>query len=147
LITCSDVSTPAVAVSDPRPNQQRDTVAGLRLDFVVGRQPVALDDSAPGGQRALLVLSRKGDRAHFALELDRRIRGLMVRVQELTFLPGTGATLAEVEGLGPLRGRWKVQDLKAALFKKVAHQVHLMHPLHDHRDPHRGLIVAARKQG
>jgi hypothetical protein len=119
----------------------------LRLDFVVGRQPVALDDSAPGGQRALLVLSRKGDRAHFALELDQRIRGLMVGVQELTFLPGTGATLAEVEGLGPLRGRWKVQDLKAALFKKVAHQVHLMHPLHDHHDPHRGLIVAARKQG
>jgi hypothetical protein len=72
---------------------------------------------------------------------------LMLGVEELILLPAIAATPAEVEGLVSLRDRWKVQDLEAALFDKVACQVVLMHPLHHHHDPHRGLVIVARQQG
>jgi hypothetical protein len=46
-----------------------------------------------------------------------------------------------------LRDRWKIQDLKTALLLQVADEIILMHPLHDHDDTRRCLVVAAGKQG
>jgi hypothetical protein len=143
LITCSDVSTPAVAVSDPRPNQQRDTVAGLRLDFVVGRQPVALDDSAPGGQRALLVLSRKGDRAHFALELGQHRGRLLCGMKQLALLAGVSTTITKEKGFLSLSNGRQTQHLKTTLLLQVAGQVVLVHSLHEQNDARCCLVVGA----
>src|SRR5258708_36551872 len=89
-----------------------NAVAGLSLNIVIGREPFKLDDRAAGRDRALLILSRKSDRAHVAFELDQRISWLMVGVEKLTLLPGIAAAFAEVEGLGSLRHGWKVQDVE-----------------------------------
>ena len=76
----------------------------------------------PGGIGALLVLCRKGDRAHLTLQLDQRIDGLVRGVEQLTLLSGIGATAAKVIGLRSCRDRWKIQDLEAALLLQVADQ-------------------------
>ena len=76
----------------------------------------------PGGIGALLVLCRKGDRAHLTLQFDQGIDGLVRRVEQLTLQPGIGATAAKIIGFRSLRDGWKVQDLKAALLLQVADQ-------------------------
>src|ERR1700724_294760 len=73
--------------------------------------------------------------------------GLVLGVEELTILSGIGATAPEVIGLRSLRDRWKIQDLETALLLQVADEIVLMHPLHDHDDTRRCLVIAARKQG
>src|ERR1700731_161335 len=73
--------------------------------------------------------------------------GLVLGVEELTTLSGIGATAAEVIGLRSLRDRRKIQDLETALLLQVADEIVLMHPLHDHDDTRRCLVIAARKQG
>ena len=78
------------------------------MDFVVRRQPFALDDPAAGRDRALLVLSRKGDRAHFPLELGQYMRWLVLRVEKLAFPPPMEATVTELVGFVSLRDRRKV---------------------------------------
>src|SRR5215468_2365726 len=101
------------------------------MDFVVGRQPFALDDPAAGRNWALLVLSRKGDRSHFALELGQHMRWLVLRVEKLAFPPMVEATVTELVGFVSLRDRREVQHLKAPLLLQVASQIVLVHPLHD----------------
>ena len=63
----------------------------------------------PGGIGALLVLSRKSDRAHLTLQFDQGIDGLVRRVEELTLQPGIGATAAKVIGFRywAMAGRFK----------------------------------------
>src|SRR5215510_6403752 len=91
-----------------------DAVTGLKVDLVVGREPFAFDDRAAPRDRALLVLSRKGDRAHFALKLDQLLGRFMLGVEELAFLSSVSTPIAEFEGFNPLRDSGKIQNLEAA---------------------------------
>ena len=88
----------------------------------------------PGGIRALLVLRRKRNGAHLTLEFHQHIGWLMIGMEEFAFLPRIGAAGTEVIGL-------------TTLLLQVAHQIVLMHPLHDNDNTRRCLVVAARKQG
>src|SRR5262245_15043500 len=108
-----------------------NSVAGLPVDFVIGRQPFALDDGAAGRDRTLLVLCRKGDRAHFALELGEYGGGLLLWVEKLALLADVSTTLTKDEGFLSLGNRWQVQHLEATLLLQVAGKIILVHPLHD----------------
>ena len=69
--------------------------------IVIGGQPFALDDGAAGRDRALLVLRRKGDRAHFTLELGQDLGWLLCGVKELALLPLIPYTWLKVRGWQP----------------------------------------------
>src|ERR1019366_1705213 len=73
--------------------------------------------------------------------------GLVLGVEKLAILSGIGATATEVIGLRSLRDRWKIQNVETALLLQVADEIILMHPLHDHDDASRCLVIAAREQG
>src|SRR5450432_2473066 len=111
-------------------------IAALRGgSVIVGREPFPFDDRATRRDRALLVLSRKGDRAHLAFEFEEHRLWFMRWVQELAFLPHIGAAGAELIGFG-LRGNCgEVQDFKSALFLQVTGEIVLMHALHDEKNP------------
>src|SRR5262249_39838690 len=109
-----------------------NAVAGLRANIVVGREPFSFNDRATGRDRALLVLRRKRNRAHLALEFYQHMRWLMVGMEKLSFLPRIGATATEVIGLCSLRDRRQIEDFETTLLLQVADQIVLMHPLHDH---------------
>ena len=120
---------------------------GCTIDIVIGRQPFSLDDGAAGRDWALLVLRRKGDRAHFTLEFGQHMRRLVLGVKEFALLPRIGATVTELVGFVSLRDRRQVQDLEAALLLQVACQIVLVHPLHDQNDARRCLVVGHAKAG
>src|SRR5215510_5669379 len=124
-----------------------DAVTGLKVDLVVGRQPLAFDDPAAPRDRALLVLGRKGDRAHFALELGQLLGRFMLGVEELASLSSVFTPIAEFEGFNPLRDSGKIQNLEAALLLEIAGQIVLVHPLHGQNNPRLFLVVATRKKG
>src|SRR5262245_54519567 len=58
-----------------------NAVAGLIANIVVNREPFSFNDRATGRDRALLVLRRKRNRAHLALEFHQHMSWLMLRTR------------------------------------------------------------------
>ena len=59
-------------------------------------------------------------------------------------MAGVSAAVIEDEGFLTLRNGRQVQHLEATLLLQVAGKVVLVHPLHDHNDAGRSLVVGAR---
>src|SRR5262249_6557792 len=60
-----------------------NAIIRLTIEVVIGRQPFALDDIATGGKWSLLILRRKGIRAHFALKLGKLFGRFVLGMKEL----------------------------------------------------------------
>jgi hypothetical protein len=65
-------------------------------------------------------------------------------VEQFALVAGVSAAVIEDEGFLTLRNGRQVQHLEATLLLQVAGKVVLVHPLHDHNDAGRSLVVGAR---